>query len=88
MAIEQTGGCLFQRKLTQNMDISICKNSIKETQVARESKSGQKKNYTHTYYITQDRNSKIKDLTFEIPVNHKWIDDSRTIFFLTRLCRS
>ena len=31
MAIEQTGGCLFQRKLTQNMDISICKNSIKET---------------------------------------------------------
>ena len=43
MAIEQTGGCLFQRKTTQNMDISICKNSIKETQVARESKSGQKK---------------------------------------------
>ena len=74
MVIEQTGGCLFQRKLTQNMDISICKNSIKETQVARESKSGQKK-ILHPHLLdnslTQDRTSKIKNLTFEILFNHK-----------------
>ena len=43
MAIEQTGGCLFQRKLTQNMDISICKNSIKERQVARVEVCSEKK---------------------------------------------
>ena len=56
MVIEQTGGCLFQRKLTQNMDISICKNSIKESQVARVAKSVQKK-ITFTFIATPGCNS-------------------------------